>query len=227
MKLGADTSRWVRGWQEGHATVSSHRHFQKHDALEHGQRYVHQCHESWISEALGRVSKNAYSAWPQRVRQYLQSKMLHSWFQNPSQKHKPAVHRGCAHLGLPSSSPHWLKKKKFMTCKPAHFLHKDRLSLQRSVDISKLVHLWCQWWLLSWTKQGRKAAETPTRRTLQWRGCWCAMAVATVKRLNWSCKGKCSPGQGRRHGNRRSLSVWGGGGGDGCLNWSVFLIKSC
>lgn len=57
------------GWQEGCATFSFHRHLQKHNALEHVQRYVHQCHESWISEALGRVSKNAYCAWPQRVRQ--------------------------------------------------------------------------------------------------------------------------------------------------------------
>ena len=55
------------------------------------------------------------------------------------------ISRQCIEGALTWVYPHealaGLKKKKFITCKPAHFLHKDRLSLQRSVDISELVHL--------------------------------------------------------------------------------------
>lgn len=137
-------------WQEGCTTFSSHRHFQKHDALEHVQQCVHQCHESWISEALERVSKNAYCAWPQRIRQsiYRGKCSTHDFKAHARDISQQSV-EGALTWVYPLQALTGLKKKRFITCKPAHFLHKDRLTLQKSGDISALVHLWCQQWLLS------------------------------------------------------------------------------
>lgn len=140
--LGADTSRWVRMTRRVY-------HFFFSQALPKTQcsrtRAAMCSPVSWKLNlrSTGEGLKECLLCLaPESQTEYLQRKMLHSWYQSPSQKHKPAVRRGCSHPGLSSSSPHWLKKKKkCITCKSAHFLHKDRLTLQRSADISALVHL--------------------------------------------------------------------------------------
>lgn len=55
---------------------------------------------------------------------YLQRKIFHSWFQSPSQKHKPAIHRGCCFIWVYTLQT-FTGFFKFIICKPEHFLDKD------------------------------------------------------------------------------------------------------